>query len=79
MTNNEILGELKQSWEYLYDITENGSELHCAGQMQKDLIIHLEKAKNEIEFVYANFYDTLDNEDVLVEKQMMKRFLFQMM
>ena len=69
MTNREILAELKQSWEYLYDITENGSELHCNGQAKKYLIAHLEKAKNEIEFVYAKFYDTLDNKDVLVEKR----------
>ena len=68
MTDREILAELKQSWEYLYDITENGSELHCNGQAKKYLIAHLEKAKNEIELVYSNFYDMLDNKDVLVEK-----------
>lgn len=68
MTNREILAELKRSYEYLYDITENGSELHCNGQAKKYLIAHLEKAKNEIELVYSNFYDMLDNKDVLVEK-----------
>ena len=32
MTNKEILAELKRSWEYLYDIRENGCIDHCTGQ-----------------------------------------------
>ena len=35
MTNREILAELKKSWEYLNDITENGNQEHCGGTTTK--------------------------------------------
>ena len=66
MTNKEILAELKRSWEYLYDIRENGCIDHCNGQM-KDNIDKLELAKSYIEDIYFDFYKTLDKKDLRVK------------
>lgn len=66
MTDKEILAELKRSWEYLYDIRENGCIDHCDGQM-KDNIDKLEIAKSYIEDIYFDFYKTLDKEELRVK------------
>ena len=66
MTDKEILAELKRSWEYLYNIRENGCIDHCAGQM-KDNIDKLELAKSYIEDIYFDFYKTLNKEDLRVK------------
>ena len=66
MTNREILAELKRSYEYLYDIIENGNEEHFNGQLKADNINLLEEAKNNIEAVYRGFYKTLDKEEVKI-------------
>lgn len=66
MTNKEILAELKKSYEYLFDIIENGSQLHCDGQMDIKLINQLEQAKDNIANIYARFYETLDDEELRV-------------
>ena len=66
MTNREILAELKRSYEFLYDIIENGNEVHCNGQLKADNINLLEEAKSKIEAVYRGFYKTLDKKEVTV-------------
>ena len=66
MTDKEILAELKRSYEYLYDIRENGCVDHCKGQM-KDNIDKLELAKSYIEDIYFDFYKTLDKKDLRVK------------
>lgn len=68
MTDKEILAELKRSYEYLYDITENGSELHCNGQMLKELAMQLIEAKDKIAKVYSEFYKTLDKNELNIRK-----------
>lgn len=67
MTDKEILAELKQSYERLYDIRENGCIDHCNGQMGKDLIVKLEIAKHNIEDIYYEFYKTIDKEELRVK------------
>ena len=64
MTDKEILAELKRSYEYLDDITENGSELHCNGQMSKELTMQLIEAKDKIAKIYREFYKTLDKSEL---------------
>lgn len=59
MTNKEILAELKRSWEYLYDIRENGCIDHCTGQM-KNNIDKLDKAINYIGDIYYDFYQNTE-------------------
>lgn len=66
MTDKEILAELKRSYEYLYDIRENGCIDHCKGQM-KDNINKLELAKSYIKDIYYDFYKTLNKEDLRVK------------
>ena len=66
MTDKEILAELKRSYEYLYDIRENGCVDHCKGQM-KDNIDKLELAKSYIRDIYYDFYKTLNKEDLRVK------------
>lgn len=68
MTDKEILAELKRSYEYLDDITENGSELHCNGQMLKELAMQLIEAKDKIAKVYSEFYKTLDKNELNIRK-----------
>lgn len=67
MTDKEILAELKRSYEYLDDITENGSELHCNGQMSKELAMQLIEAKDKIAKVYSEFYKILDKNELYVK------------
>lgn len=67
MTDKEILAELKRSYEYLDDITENGSELHCNGQMSKELAMQLIEAKDKIVKVYNEFYKILDKNELYVK------------
>lgn len=64
MTNREILAELKKSWEYLNDITENGNQEHCGGQLPKYIIDRIEKAKTELEYAYYDVYRELDKSEV---------------
>ena len=66
MTDKEIVAELKRSYEYLYDIRENGCVDHCKGQM-KDNIDKLELAKSYTEDIYYDFYKTLNKEDLRVK------------
>lgn len=68
MTNKEILAELKMSYEYLRDIRENGCIDHCNGQM-KDNIDKLEIAISNIIRVYDDFYNTLDKEELKINKK----------
>ena len=67
MTNKEILAELKRSWEYLYDIRENGCIDHCSGQMEED-INKLDNAISNVADIYYDFYKTLDKEDLRVRQ-----------
>lgn len=67
MTDKEILAQLKKSYEYLYDIRENGCEDHCSGQLKSDLIDKIEQAKENIIDVYSSFYETLDKESLRVK------------
>lgn len=66
MTDKEVLAELKRSYEYLTDITENASSYHCCGQLSDPNILGLEVAKRNIEEVYCRFYKVVDKEDLLV-------------
>lgn len=67
MTDKEILAELKRSYEYLDDIIENGSELHCNGQMSVELTRELIEAKDKIAKVYSEFYKTLDKNELYIK------------
>ena len=66
MTNKEILGQLKQSYEYLYDITENGNQAHCGGQLNKELIDKLEIAMKQLEETYYDFRKTLYDDECMI-------------
>ena len=68
MTNKEILAELKMSYEYLRDIRENGCAEHCNGQMKYN-IDKLEIAISNIIRVYDDFYNTLDKEELKINKK----------
>ena len=68
MTDKEILAELKKSYEYLYDIRENGCFDHCNGQMEQNIDL-LDNTINNIEKIYEDFYKTLDLEDLIVPKE----------
>lgn len=67
MTNKEILAELKQSYEYLYDIRENGCKDHCSGQITGHIIKSLDNAINEVIEVYYEFYKTLDKAELEID------------
>ncbi len=68
MTDKEILAELKKSYEYLYDIRENGCGDHCCGQINnKETIKALDIAKYNIAEAYYDFYKTLSKEDLRVK------------
>lgn len=68
MTDKEILAELKKSYEYLYDIRENGCADHCCGQINnKETINALDIAKHNIAEAYYDFYKTLSKEELRVE------------
>lgn len=67
MTDKEVLAELKRSYEYLRDIRENGCYDHCVGQMKSNLD-KLDVAISNIEDVYFDFYATLDQEELRVER-----------
>ncbi|MCK9545032.1 MAG: hypothetical protein M0R03_23700 [Novosphingobium sp.] len=69
MTDKEILAQLKKSYEYILDITENGSQIHCNGQMDRDNTTKLEDVLSELEDVYYDFYKTLDREELKIKKQ----------
>ena len=64
MTDKELLAELKKSYEYLYDIRENGCFDHCTGQMEQNIDL-LDNTINNIEKIYEDFYKTLDLEDLI--------------
>lgn len=68
MTDKEILAELKKSYEYLYDIRENGCFDHCNGQMKQNINL-LDNTMNNIEKIYEDFYKTLDLKDLIVPKE----------
>ena len=68
MSDKEILAELKKSYEYLYDIRENGCCDHCAGQLNREMIDMLNIAKENIEDIYFKFYQTLNKEDLRVKQ-----------
>lgn len=67
MTDKEILGELKKSYEYLTDIRENGCSDHCCGQLNNELISKMDIAIQQIEDVYFDFYKTLDQKELRVK------------
>ena len=67
MSDKEILAELKQSYEYLTDIRENGCADHCNGQLNRDMIDMLNIAKKNIEDLYFEFYKTLNKEELRVK------------
>lgn len=75
MTNREILAELKKSYEYLKDIRENGCADHCTGQM-KDNIDKLEVAISNLEDIYYDFCQTLDKEELKINKEILDNKLY---
>ncbi len=75
MTDKEILAELKKSYNYLYDIRENGCIDHCSGQM-KDNISKLEETISNIEKIYYDFYQTLDKEELKINKEIFNNELY---
>ena len=66
MTNKEVLAELKQCYEYLNDIDNNGNMAHCNGQLNAEQMKHIHKAMNELAEVYSDFRATLDDEETQV-------------
>ena len=68
MTDKEILAELKKTYEYLYDIRENGCFDHCTGQMEQNINL-LDNTINNVEKIYKDFYKTLDLKDLIVPKK----------
>ena len=67
MTNREILAELKRCYEYLYDITENGNQAHCGGQLGQDIINKIRNAINDVSSAYYDVYRELDKKEVEVD------------
>lgn len=67
MCDKEILAQLKKSYENIYDITENGSQLHCGGQLDNKNTKKLHKILEELNDVYYNFYNSLEKSDLVVE------------
>lgn len=67
MTNKEILAELKQSYEYLYDIRENGCKDHCSGQLDIENANMIEIAMLQLAEVYDNLRITLDDDECIIE------------
>lgn len=54
MTNREILGELKQCWEYITDIKDNQD-----GQLSKDEYNTLYDIRNGLVYVYEGLYNSI--------------------
>lgn len=74
MTDKEILAELKKSWEYLYDILENGSVEHCSGQMSVELCNKLRQSKDIIEDVYYDYFLELSQNDDFIDSIRIKKY-----
>lgn len=66
MTDKEILAQLKKSYEYLYDIRENGCEDHCNGQLRGFSIEQLESAMNNLANIYSTLRESLSDDEVLI-------------
>lgn len=67
MMDIEILAELKNSYEYLADIRENGCEDHCAGQLNEENTTKIEIAMNEISEVYESFRTVMSDDECTVK------------
>lgn len=65
MTDKEILAELKKSYEYLYDIRENGCSDHCCGQLE-NASDRLDSMLNNLSNLYKDFFKTLELKDLIV-------------
>ena len=66
MTNKEILGELKQCWEYITDIKDNEYE-----QLTSEEHDNLYNIRNEIYEIYDNLYKRIElqnKEELRVKK-----------
>lgn len=69
MTDKEILAELKKSYDYLWDIRENGCVDHCCGQINnKETINALDVARENITKAYYDIYKTIPKEELRVEE-----------
>lgn len=64
MTDKEILGELKGSYEYLYDILENSN----FDQLDNEQKEKLRKAKNIIEDIYEEVFEAT-SEDIRIKEE----------
>lgn len=71
MTNKEILAELKRSYEYLYDIRENGCCDHCMGQLQEEYTKRVNHIKEEIDELYFDIWNMLfaNGEELAIPKE----------
>lgn len=67
MTDREILAQLKKSYENLQDIRENGCNDHCTGQLENNHIQQLEVAMKKLSNIYSDFYDSLDNDAIIIK------------
>lgn len=63
MTNKEILGELKQCWEYITDIKDNEYE-----QLTKLEYDKLSNIRNDLYDIYSGLYERLNKEELRVKK-----------
>ncbi len=66
MTNKEILGELKQCWEYITDIKDNEYE-----QLTKEEYDKLSSIRNDLYDIYYGLYNRLasqNREELRVKK-----------
>lgn len=58
MTNKEILGELKQCWEYITDIKDNEYEQLTSEEYDK-----LSSIRRDLYDIYEGFYKRLEKEN----------------
>ena len=62
MTDKEILGELKRSYEYIYDILENADNQQLDTEQKEKLL----KAKRIIEDIFEDVFEAT-SEDIRVK------------
>ena len=68
MTNKEILAELKQCYEFLQDIRDNGCSDICNGQLQYEEIKSLQSIIYNIQELYTKIHNQTDQEKLKIIK-----------
>ena len=65
MTNREILGELKQCWEYITDIKDNQDE-----QLTQEEVGMLSEIRNNLIDTYNGLYNRLYNNNIQTKDEL---------